>query len=44
MATLMKHPTERHKQRFSKNFALLAILCGLVVLFFVITIVRMGGN
>ena len=40
----MKHPTQRHKRQWSKNFALLAILFGLVGLFYLITIVRMGGN
>ncbi len=42
MATAMKHPTARHKRRWSRNLAILAILAGLVVLFYVITIVRMG--
>lgn len=44
MATVMKHPTARHKRQWSKNLALLAVLGGLVVLFYVITIVRMGGS
>ena len=44
MATAMKHPTERHKRQWSKNLALLAILAGLVALFYAITIVRMGGG
>lgn len=42
MATIMKHPTERHRRQWSKNLALLAVLAGMVVLFFVVTVVRMG--
>jgi len=34
----------RQKRLRSKNLAVLAVLVGLVVLFYVITIVRMGGN
>ncbi len=44
MAAVMKHPTARHKRQWHKNLALLAILGGLVALFYVITIVRMGGS
>ncbi len=40
----MKHPTQRHKRQWGKNIALLAVLFGLVALFYLITIVRMGGN
>ena len=40
----MKHPTQRHKLQWGKNIALLAVLFGLVALFYLITIVRMGGN
>ncbi len=32
------------KRRRARNWALLALLAGLVVLFYVITIVRMGGG
>ena len=38
----MKHPSERHRLRAGKNMALLAILGGLVLLFYLITIVRFG--
>ncbi len=34
----------RQKRLRSKNLALLAVLLGLVALFYVITIVRMGGS
>ncbi len=44
MAAVMKHPSARHKRQWPKNLALFAILGGLVALFYVITIVRMGGN
>lgn len=44
MATIMKHPTERHRRQWSKNLALLAVLAGMVVLFFVVTVVRMGSG
>ncbi len=40
----MKHPTQQHKQRAGKNLALLAILGGLVVLFYLLTVVRFGGQ
>ncbi len=36
--------TELHKRKRSKNLALLAVLVGLVVLFYLVTIVRMGGS
>ncbi len=37
-------PSEYHRQRRGRNLALLAVLAALVVLFYVITIVRMGGH
>lgn len=43
MATV-KHVSEQHKRQRGKNLALLAVLLGLVVLFYIITIVRMGGG
>ena len=39
-----KFPSEIHRRQRSKNRALLAVLLGLVVLFYLITIVRMGGS
>lgn len=36
-------PDERKRQR-SRNLALLAVLVGLVVLFYVVTIVKMTGG
>jgi len=44
MAVPMKHPSDRHRRQWSKNLALLAVLFALVALFFLITIVRMGGS
>ena len=35
--------TERHKRQRNKNLALAGALLGLVVLFFAITLVKMGG-
>ena len=35
--------TKEHKRRRGRNFALLAVLVGLVVMFYAMTIVRMGG-
>ena len=35
---------EFRRRRRPRNFAILAILVGLVVLFYVLTIVRMGGS
>ena len=36
--------SEQHKRRRVRNIALLAILLGLVGLFYVMSIVRMGGG
>lgn len=36
--------SEEHKKRRGRNFALAAVLLGLVVLFFFITIAKMGGG
>ncbi len=36
--------TEEHKKRRGRNIALALVLVGLVVLFFAITIVRLGGQ
>ncbi len=44
MATVMKHPSQRHKRRWSRNRALVLVLAALVVLFYAITLVRMGGG
>ncbi len=40
----MKHPSAQHRNRANRNWALLVILGGLSVLFYVITIVRVGGQ
>ena len=39
-----RHVSEQHRRNRSRNLALLAVLGGLVVLFYVITLVRMGGQ
>jgi len=36
--------SEQHRRNRGRNLALLAVLVGLVVLFYVITLVRMGGQ
>ena len=36
--------SEVHKRQRSKNLAMLAVLVGLVVLFYVVALVRMGGG
>lgn len=36
--------TERHKRQKSKNFALAGVLFALVVLFFAITLVKLGAT
>ncbi len=38
-----RHVPERHRRRRSKNLALAAVLLGLVVLFYAITLVKFGG-
>lgn len=35
--------SERHRRQRKRNIALLAVLLGLVALFYVMSIVRMGG-
>ena len=35
--------SERHRRQRTRNFALLAVLLSLVVLFYIMSIVRMGG-
>ena len=36
--------SETHRRQRGKNFAFLAVLVGLCVLFYLITIVKMGGE
>ncbi len=36
--------SDQHRRQRGKNIALLAVLGGLVVLFYLVTIVRMGGQ
>ena len=40
----MKHPSDRHRRQRVKNFALVAVLFGLVVLFYFISIAKMTGG
>lgn len=44
VAAAMARYSERHRRRRARNFALLAVLLGLVALFYVMSIVRMGGG
>ncbi len=37
-----KHHSEMHKRQRSKNLALMAVLFGLAVLFYLVSIVQMG--
>ena len=39
-----RHLSEQHRRNRGRNLALLAVLAGLVVLFYVVTLVRMGGQ
>ena len=39
-----RYPSEMHKRQRSKNLTMLAVLVGLVVLFYVVTIIRMIEN
>jgi len=39
-----RYPSETHRRQRGKNLAMLVVLVGLVVLFYVVAIVRMGGN
>jgi len=38
-----RDPTDRHRQMRGRNFALLAVLVGLAILFAVVTYVKMKG-
>jgi len=40
----LRYRSEMHRRQRSKNLTMLAVLVGLVVLFYVIAVVRMGGN
>lgn len=39
-----RYLSEMHKRQRSKNLTMLAVLAGLVVLFYVVAVVRMGGG
>ncbi len=39
-----RYPSEVHKRQRSKNLTMLAVLVGLVVLFYVVALVRMSGG
>jgi len=36
--------SEMHRRQRSKNWAMLAALVGLIILFYMVALVRMGGN
>lgn len=40
----MRQHSEQHRRKRGKNIALLVVLLGIVGLFYMITIVRMGGG
>lgn len=40
----MKLTEEQEKRRRSRNLAILAVLCGMVVLFYVLGVVKFGGG
>ncbi|WP_156927183.1 hypothetical protein [Azospirillum halopraeferens] len=42
--TMTESDEERRRRLRGRNLAMLAVLMGLVALFYVITLVRMGGN
>lgn len=39
-----RHRSEMHRRQYAKNLTMLAVLIGLVVLFYVVAIVRMGES
>jgi|ETNmetMinimDraft_16_1059900.scaffolds.fasta_scaffold517256_1 hypothetical protein len=39
-----RYPSEMHRRQRLKNLTMLAVLAGLVVLFYVVSIVRIGGG
>lgn len=39
-----RQPSETHRRQRGKNLAVGLVLFGLVVLFYVVSIVKMGGN
>ena len=39
----MRHHSEMHKKMRSRNLALMAVLLGVALMFFVLTYVKMGG-
>ena len=39
-----RYQSKMHKRQRSKNLAMLVILAGLVALFYVVALVRMGGG
>lgn len=40
---MIKDPSDMHRKMRGRNFALLAILLGLALLFVIVTIVKLGG-
>jgi hypothetical protein len=43
-ADLLSRQSPVHRRKRARNLALLAVLVGLIALFYVLTIVRMGGG
>lgn len=39
-----RYVSEQHRRQRGKNFALFAVLLGLVVLFYLVTLVKFGGS
>ncbi len=39
-----RQPSDMHRRQRGKNIALAAVLFGLALLFYVVAIVKMGGN
>lgn len=39
-----RQPSEMHRRQRGKNIAIAAVLFGLVALFYVVAIVKIGGN
>ncbi len=39
-----RQPSEMHRLRRGRNLALAAVLFGMVALFYIVAIVKMGGN
>ncbi len=40
----MRHPSDQHRKMKNRNFALLGVLVAFVLIFAVVTFVKMGGS